>query len=175
MDPDPQTLDATVTCALPPLPNVPEEATVAIAVTVDPQSQWEPNGSADVDLEAEAVIPVELVNLLLSLNATTLNISSLQADIAVGRATPNRIQGSASGQSFDLVMNEPVLITIAIPTETITSTGAAPVTFSLDGFEATLTDVPLLNTIVVSDQMPPSTLACTLVSDTVRFPVAGPR
>lgn len=151
------------------------DATIDIAVTVDPQSQWEPNGPADVDLEAEAVIPASLVNLLLGLNASELNISSLQADIAVGGATPNNIQGSADGQSFDLVEDQDVVITIAIPTQTLTSRGASPVSFKLDGFEATLTDVPLLGMIVVSDQKPPSTIDCGLESDTISFEVSQPR
>ncbi len=55
-------------------------------------------------------------------------------------------------------MDQPVIITIAVPTQTITSNGASPVTFKLDGFEATLTDVPLLGMIIVSDEMPPSTI-----------------
>jgi hypothetical protein len=173
VDPDPQTLDATVTCTLPLGLG---DATIDIAVTVDPQSQWEPNGAADVDLEADAVIPAALVNLLLGLDENAkLNISSLQADVAVGGATPNNIQGSSGPQSFDLVMDQDVVLTIAIPTQTLTSKGASPVTFRLDGFEAELTDVPLLDTIVVSDTTPPSTIDCELVSDTISFPVRQPR
>lgn len=171
--PSAQTVLANVVCELPlGLGN----ADVDVELTVAPVSAFTTNGTTTVDLSAVATIPAELGQLLIGLNTDQINIDSLLADVNVAGGSPSPISVTKNAVTLDVDQNndgtaEDLVIPITVPSVDVTNNGAATVDFSVDHFEAFLSGVPLLGSIVVSEQTPPSTIPCTLSSTTASFAV----
>jgi hypothetical protein len=149
---------------------------VDVELTVAPVSAFTTNGTTTVDLSAVATIPAALGQLLIGLNTDQINIDSLLADVNVAGGTPSPISVTKSAVTLDVDQNndgtaEDLVIPITVPSVDVTNNGAATVGFSVNHFEAFLSGVPLLGSIVVSEQTPPSTITCTLSSTTATFAV----
>jgi hypothetical protein len=171
--PSAKTVLANVVCELPlGLGN----ADVDVELTVAPVSAFTPNGTTTVDLSAVATIPAELGQLLIGLQTDQINIDSLLADVNVAGGSPSPISVTKSAVTLDVDQNndgtaEDLVIPISVPSVDVTNNGAATVDFSVNHFEAFLSGVPLLGSIVVSEDTPPSTIPCTLSSTTATFAV----
>lgn len=169
--PSAQNVLANVVCVLPlGLGN----ADVDVELTVAPTSAFTANGTTTVDFSAVATIPAALGQLLIGLNTDQINIDELLADVSVAGGTPSPISVTKSAVVLDVDQNddgvaEDLVIPIQVPSVDITNNGAATVAFEVTHFEAFLSGVPLLGSIVVSEQTPPSTIDCTLSSTQASF------
>ncbi len=169
--PDPQTVNGTVNCTLPLGLGT---ANVEVQLEIAPAAAWTNGATVDVAFEASTVIPASLGQLLVDLGTDQLNIESLQADLSVGGGSPATITVTQGTATFDVDANddgtaEDLPIQIPVPNELVTDLGAASVSFTISHFEASLTGVPLLGSLVVSEQQPPSTIDCSLSSTTASF------
>lgn len=168
-----QVVNAGVSCILPlGLGN----ADVSVDLTITPAAAWTPNGAADIGLQAVAVIPASLGQILIDLGTDLINIDSLTADLAVAGGTPNPITVVKGAESIDIdadndLVAEAVTIVIPVPDETVTNDGSPSVDFSVGGFTVSLSGVPLLGNLVVSSDPAVSSVECTLTTNTASFAV----
>lgn len=175
VDPAPETFAATVSCVLPLGLG---EAIVDLDVNVDPQTEWSVGVSAEVDFQAQTVIPASLGELLLGLGSTTLTIAELVAELGVDGGTPSAVTVVMQNETYELdpdgdgAAND-LQITIPVPTTTITSENSPELEFSVAHFVVTVSDIPLVGTLTLSDTAPPaSSDPCELISGAAVFPNA---
>ncbi len=173
VDPAAETFAATVNCQLPLGLGA---AVVDLQVNVDPQSEWSVGTSSEVDVQAQTVIPASLGQLLLGLGTNTLTIAELVAELGVDGGSPSPITVVIENETYELDPDgdgnaNDLQITIPVPTTTITSNNSPELAFSVAHFVVTVSNVPLVGTLTLSDTAPPATSdPCDLVSGAAVFP-----
>jgi hypothetical protein len=169
--PDPASTFSTIDCVLPlGLGN----AIIDLDVSIAPSSAWNGNGStASVDVIATTTIPASLGQLLVDLGTDQLTLDSIAAVASVSGGSPD-LNIALPGQTIDVDLNndgtaEDINLVIAAGMFDITSDGSPVISIEVTHFEAYLSNVPILGTLVVSETTPPSSIACTLSSTPVAF------
>jgi len=164
---------ATVACELPL--NI-GNAIVDVELVITPLGPFTIGGSTDVSMAASTVIPAELGQLLVDLKTDQIVIDGVLAQLGVAGGTPDPISVVLGASTYDVDANddgtaEDLPISIPVPDQTVVNDGSASVDFSLAHFEAAISQVPIVGTVVVSETTPPATIPCTLETSTVSFPV----